>query len=128
MNLQSWAIDYHSLIEGAKTTQERRNLLGNGVSDQATDIYKKLVTRPTLVDEIQYRAFYCGFDTYSWLELKGEAPLDETIEDRVVFVVGSSAPEAAENRKKTSSWLKGLIGPTEKWFGPQFDKGHFMAR
>lgn len=69
-----------------------------------------------------------GFDNYSWLELKGKAPLNETIEDRVVFVVGSSAPQAAENAKKASSWLRGLIGATERRFGPQYDKGHFMAR
>ena len=124
----SWAIDYQALIKDAKTIQEKRNCLGNGVTELATDIYERLIQRPTLVDEIQYNSFWYGFDNYSWLELKGKAPLSEEIEDRVVFVVGSSAPQAAESKKKTSSWLRGLIGKTGLRFGPQYDKGHFMAR
>jgi hypothetical protein len=32
-----------------------------------------------------------------------------------------------KKRSKASSWLKGLIGNTELRWGPQFDKGHFIA-
>jgi hypothetical protein len=128
MDLLSWAIDHQALIKDAKTMQEKRNSLGNGITELATDIYKRLIHRPTLVDEIEYNSFLYRFDNYSWLEMKGEAPLSEEIEDRVVFVVGSSTPEDAESARKTSSWLKGLIGQTELRFGPQYDKGHFMAR
>jgi hypothetical protein len=128
MDLSDWQIDYAALIRDAETIQEKRNRLGNGITDLATDIYKALIRRPTLVDELEYNSFWYGFDNYSWLELKGKAPLSEEIQDRVVFVVGSSAPKAAENAKETSSWLKGLIGPTGRCFGPQYDKGHFIAR
>ncbi len=128
MDLREWHIDYAALIRDAKTIQEKRNRLGNGVFDLATRIYQRLIQRPTLVDEIEYCSFWYGFDNSSWLELKGKAPLNETIEDRVVFVVGSSAPLVAESAKKASSWLRGLIGPTERRFGPQYDKGHFIAR
>jgi hypothetical protein len=128
VDIYDWHIDYEALLRDAKTTQEKRNALGNGVTDLATEIYKKLIQRPTLVDELQYNSFWYGFDNYSWLELKERAPLSEEIEDRVVFVVGSSAPQAAENARQTSAWLRGLIGPTERRFGPQYDKGHFIAR
>jgi hypothetical protein len=60
--------------------------------------------------------------------MKGTVPLSETIDDRVVFVVGSSAPAVAESAQRSSSWLRGLIGPTEQRFGPQYDKGDFIAR
>ena len=128
MDLDSWAIDYRALLKDAKTMQEKRNCLGNGVTELATDIYKRLIKRPTLVDEIEYGSFWYGFDNYSWLELKGKVPLSDEIEDRVIYVVGSSTPQAAESARKASSWLKGLIGPTGQRFGPQYDKGHFMAR
>jgi hypothetical protein len=128
VDLLEWAIDYQALIKDAKTIQEKRNCLGNGVTDLATEIYKRLIQRPTLVDEIEYNSFIYGFDNYSWLEMKGKVLLSEEIQDRVVFVVGSSTPEGAEDKKKTSAWLGGLIGPTGQCFGPQYDKGHFMAR
>ena len=75
MDLSNWNIDYDALVKGAKTIQEKRNLLGNGVTDMATDIYQKLIQRPTLVDEIQDRSFWYGFDNYSWLELRDKPPL-----------------------------------------------------
>ncbi|MEO6970900.1 MAG: hypothetical protein ABI217_08395 [Chthoniobacterales bacterium] len=128
MNLGEWRIDYQALIHGAKTIQEKRNRLGNGITDLATAMYKTRIRCPTLIDEIKYGSFWYGFDNYSWLELKGKAPLSEAIDDRVVFVVGSSAPLQAESAKRASSWLRGLIGPTGRRFGPQYDKGHFMAR
>jgi hypothetical protein len=127
VDLLEWAIDYGGLIKDAKTIQEKRNSLGNGVTDLATMIYKRLIQRPTLVDEIRHGSFWYGFDNYSWLEMKGKAPLDDAIYDRVVFVVGSSA-EARESRRKANAWARGLVGPTRQRFGPQYDKGHFMAR
>src|SRR5688500_1121555 len=102
MTLSDWDIDYSGLMRSAATMQEKRNSLGNGISGQATTIYTKLIQRPTLVDEIQYNSFWYGFDNYSWLELKGKAPLSEEIEDRVVFVIGSSAPQAAEKKRSVS--------------------------
>ncbi len=90
--MRDWHIDYEALVRDAETIQEKRKCLGYGVTDLATDIYKKLIPRPTLVDEIQYNSFWYGFDNYSWLELKVMAPLSEEIDDRIVFVVGSSAP------------------------------------
>jgi hypothetical protein len=60
--------------------------------------------------------------------MKGEVPLGEEIEDQVDVCRGSSTPEDRGSAKKTSSWQKGLIGQMELRFGPQYDKGHFMAR
>jgi hypothetical protein len=82
VHLLSWAIDYQALVKDAKTIQEKRNCLGNGVTELASEIYKRLVRRPTLVDELEYNSFLYGFDNYSWLELKGKVPLSEEIEDR----------------------------------------------
>lgn len=73
MDLRDWTINYEALIRDARTIREKRTCLGNGVSELATDIYKRLIPRPTLVDEIEYNSFLYGFDNYSWLELKGKA-------------------------------------------------------
>ncbi len=126
MKLSDWAIDYQALVAGATTTQEKRDSLGNGVLEQSVRIYKMLVKRPVCLDEIPCGSFFYGLDYYSFLELKEAVPLNDTIDDRVLFAIGSSAP--AQDKKDARVRLRGLIGATEKRFGPQFDKGHFIAR
>ncbi len=126
MDISDWAIDYHKLLTGAEGMQERRDALGNGVLEMSVEVYKRQVTRPTCLEEIPFGTFFYGLDYYSFLELKSAVPLSDTIDDRVIVVLGSSA--LALGKEDTRIRLRGLIGATEKRFGPQFDKGHFIAR
>ena len=46
------------------------------------------------------------------------------VEDRLVGVLGLSAPQI---RVRDDYRLKGWVGPTEKMYGREYDKGHFIA-
>lgn len=124
--LDSWAIDYPGLLADAATTQEKRDALGNGLIQQAVRIYTSMLQRPVCLQEIPCGSFIYGLDYFTFLELKEAVPLNDDIYDRVLFAIGSSGPAYEEQDTKVR--LKGLIGGTEKRFGPQFDKGHFIAR
>lgn len=126
MTLAGWTIDYPSLVAGAANMQEKRNALGNGILEQSVLVYTRQVGRPVCLQEIPCGSFFYGLDYYSFLELKQQAPLSDTIDDRVFFVLGSAAP--ALDARHARVRLRGLIGNTEKRFGPQYDKGHFIAR
>ena len=87
--------------------------------------YKQMTNRPTLLLRIEYQGFLYYYDHFVHYEQKGAVPLSDEIEDRVIGVVGKSVP--APSNRKASSWRAGLIGGTEKRWGRQFDKGHFIA-
>jgi hypothetical protein len=40
VDLHDWDIDYEELIRGAQTLQDKRNCIGNGISDLATGLHK----------------------------------------------------------------------------------------
>jgi hypothetical protein len=72
----------------------------------------------------QFRTFAYICDIYSQLEVTGEVPYDQTIEDRVVAVLGTSA--RAEEKRDTSR-SRGWVGPTEELLGTERDRGHYIA-
>lgn len=69
-----------------------------------------------------FRSFEYICDIYSDLEALGEVPYDQTIEDRVVGVLGTSS-SALEKRGSSRGWGE----PPEEFVGTERDKGHFMA-
>lgn len=87
-------------------------------------VYAKTVKHETNLVRFRFRTFEYICDVYSELELKGAVPYNQTIEDRVVAVLGASA-RAEEGRD--ASRMRGWIGPTEEFVGSERDKGHFMA-
>ena len=126
MDVASWAVDYQTLLTGAATMQEKRDALGNGVIEQSVEIYTRLVARPVCLEEFRHGTFLYGFDYYSHLEQKEAVPLSDTIDDRVIIAIGSSAPP--QDKKETDKRRNAWIGLTGRRFGPQYDKGHFFAR
>jgi hypothetical protein len=82
------------------------------------------VARATNLVPFRYRTFEYICDIYSALEVTGEVPYDQTIEDRVAAVLGTST--RAEEKRDTSR-SRGCVGPTEELLGTERDKGHFMA-
>jgi hypothetical protein len=70
------------------------------------------------------RTFEYICDLYSELEATGEVPYDQTIEDRVMAVFGTSS-RAEEGRG--ANRIRGWVGPTEEFVVTARDQGHFMA-
>lgn len=89
------------------------------------DLYVAAVAHPTNIVRFQCRNFEYFCDLYSELEVTGEVPYDQTIEDRVVGVLGTSA---CANESRDASRMRGWVGATEELLGTNRDKGHFMAR
>jgi hypothetical protein len=88
------------------------------------DLYVSNVPHPTNLVRFPFRTFEYICDLHSDLEATGEVPYDQTIEDRVVAVIGTSA--RAEERRDASR-SRGWVGPTEECLTTERDKGHFMA-
>jgi len=63
------------------------------------------------------------FDHYSALEPSGEVAIDQSVQDRVIGVLGRSAPRRAPRRGRRRTWAP----PPEELAGAERDQGHFMA-
>jgi hypothetical protein len=70
----------------------------------------------TNIVRFQFRTFEYVFDHYSTLEATSEVPYDQTIQDRVVGVIGTST-QAEEKRYAGRLW--GWAAPTEEFFGTE---------
>jgi hypothetical protein len=119
-------IDYASLLSAARA-EGGTNLplyLREQLPFKWRDVYMATVEHQTNLVRFQFRTFEYICDLYSDLEATGEVPYDQTIEDRVVAVLGTSA--RAEERCDASR-SRGRVGPTEELLGTERDKGHFMA-
>lgn len=121
-----YAVDYEALLSAARAESEpnaaffrREQFLFKW-----SDLYGATVAHVTNIVRFRYRTFEYIFDLYSGLEATGEVPYDQTIQDRVVGVLGTSA-RAEEMRD--ASRIRGWVGPTEEFLGTERDKGHFMA-
>jgi len=88
------------------------------------DAYVSTIPRPTNIAHFRRRTFEYICDLYSEMENLGEVPFDQTIEDRVIAVVGTSA---REEEQRDSSRIRRWVGPTDELLGAYRDKGHFMA-
>jgi hypothetical protein len=54
----------------------------------------------------------------------GEVPYDQTVEDRVVAVLGTSA---LRDEPRDGTRMRGWLGDTRELVGATRDKGHFIA-
>ena len=121
-----YAVDYEALLSDARAEGETNAamILREQVLFKWRDLYAATVMHVTNIVRIQFRTFEYIFDHYSELEAKGEVPYDQTIQDRVVGVIGTSA-QAEEKRYAGRLW--GWAAPTEEFLGTERDRGHFMA-
>jgi hypothetical protein len=127
--MSSFAIKYDLLQQvldaEAPSLSEKHQLLLDELPYTWEVHYQRMTTRPTFIVSIEYNGFAYWYDHYIHHEMHGTTALSDTIEDRVIGVIGKSVRRS--RTKQTASWLRGLIGGTEKRWGPQFDKGHFIA-
>jgi len=85
--------------------------------------YEAMSKRQVSLVRIRQSSFEYIYDNYCYLEASGVIPYS-LVEDRLVGVLGLSAPQP---RLRDDYRLRGWVGPTEKVYGKQFDKGHFIA-
>jgi hypothetical protein len=121
-----YAVDYESLLAAARAecAVSLALFLQEHLPFQWRDVYVQTAGHQTNLVRFWFRTFEYICDVYSELEVTGEVPYDQTIEDRVVAVLGASA-RAEEERD--ASRMRGWVGPTEEFVGSERDKGHFMA-
>ena len=85
--------------------------------------YQEMSKREVRLVRIRHSSFEYIYDNYSYLEATGAIPYS-LVEDRLVGVLGLSAPQL---RVRDDYRLRGWVGPTEKIYGREYDKGHFIA-
>lgn len=88
------------------------------------DAYQTRMRRPAVFLRVQYSTFEYIFDHYTSLEATGVVPYSQSEEGRLVVACGRSAPS---DRVRDDYRLRGWVGPTERAFGRQWDKGHYIA-
>lgn len=88
------------------------------------DWYEQMTPRPTNILRWEYGSFQYIYDDYASLEATGAVPFHPTAEARLVAAWGFSQPRP---RARDDYRLKGWVGATEKRFGREWDKGHFIA-
>jgi hypothetical protein len=88
------------------------------------DVYRELTPHPINVLRVTDNGFLYIYDHYSQLEATGKIPFDKSIEDRLVGALGFSRKGTD---KRNIARQRGWVGPTEKHWGKENDKGHFIA-
>ena len=126
---ESYAMDYKALLSAARA-ESATNLalfLRTQLPFKWRDLYVAAVARPTNIVKFQSRSFESllrPLFRYSELEITGEVPYDQTIENRVVAVLGTSArADEPRDGRRMRDWIEA----TEEFMGSNRDKGHFIA-
>ena len=88
-----YAIDSEALLSSAPAGigANAAQFLREELPFKWRETYVGSVARATNLVRFQFRTFEYICDLYSELEVTGEVPYDQTIEDRVVAVLGTSA-------------------------------------
>ena len=88
------------------------------------DAYETRTRRPAVILRVRHATFEHVFDHYTSLEATGVVPYSQSEESRLVVALGRSAPKT---RSRDDDRLRGWVGPTERAFGREWDKGHYIA-
>jgi hypothetical protein len=123
----AFALDYEALLShsSVETVADRSLFLRKDLPSKWSELYTSAVARPTNIIRFQDRTFEYLYDLYSGIEAMGEVPYDQTVEDRIVAVFGTSAdPGESHTGRHSRSWL----GEQNQLPGANRDKGHFIAR
>jgi len=120
------ALDYKALLREARVECGTSVVayLRQHLPFKWRDLYVATLSRPTNIVRFQSRTFEYLFDIYSELEMIGEVPYDQTVEDRVVAVLGTST---SPDEPRDATRMRGWLGETGELVGATRDKGHFIA-
>lgn len=119
-------VDYSRLLAQATDLQVVKELLLEELPYLWRDAYLSMTPRLTRIDRIRLGTFEYFYDDLATLEALGEVPYSPTAEARLMGVMGFSSPDPRA-RGREDRRLRGFIGPTQKEFGDEWDKGHFIA-
>ncbi|MFA9388756.1 MAG: hypothetical protein ACERKD_03060 [Prolixibacteraceae bacterium] len=89
-----------------------------------TDFYESQSERLCNIFVIRRGGFEYLFDEIDSFIAQGILPDEANLSSRIVAAYGKSAPKIS---KRDDYRLRGWVGPTEKIFGKDWDKGHFIA-
>jgi len=119
-------LDYELILEEAGVCSSE-NLIGF-LSEELPyiwrDAYLLMTPRAIEIVRMQRGSFEYIYDDYATVEATGAVPYSPDAEARLVGVLSWSAPKV---EKRDDGRLRGWVGPTEKMFGREWDKGHFIA-
>lgn len=121
-----FVIDYE-LFCGVAATKGRDSLarfLTEELPYKWRELYVEQTPHVTNIVRFHYNTFEYFYDLHFELEPSGDVSHSQTVEDRLVGVIGVSAPTTGP---RNPSRLRGWVGTTEKYIGKDRDKGHFMA-
>jgi hypothetical protein len=118
-------IDYDVLLQAADAGCETNlaSFLQKNLPSVWSEIYLAVTARPTNLTSFRVGTFEYICDLYRELEAFGEIAFDQTIENRVIAVFGTSAfadAQRASGRADANSAVASML-TTER------DNGHFMA-
>jgi len=88
------------------------------------ELYVEQTPHATNIVRFDYNTFEYFFDLFSEVGESGDMSCSQTNEDRLVGVIGVSAPTAGP---RNPTRIRGWVGATEAYIGKDRDKGHFMA-
>jgi hypothetical protein len=123
----AYALDYEALLSAlrAESLVNLFLVLHEELPSKWRHLYESAVERPSNIVQLQHGTFEYLYDLYSGLEAIGEVPYDQTVEDRVVAVFGTSAdPREDREGHQARAWH----GEQNDLLGANRDKGHFIAR
>jgi len=124
--MKNSVVDYEALLSAALAEGETNwaSVLRERLLSQWCAVYVAAATHTTNIVTFQFRNFEYIFDHYSELEAKGEVPYDQTIQNRVVGVLGTST---RAEEKRHANRIRGWAAPPADFVTGERDKGHFMA-
>ena len=122
----SWEIDYAPIVARchAVSPVERVAFFNAELPPIWSQIYREMSCRPTDVCVFAFDSFNYVFDYYDSFDNSRHPNHEPKQESRLVTAFGQSAPKRTS---RDDGRLKGWLGPTEKYFGDKWDKGHFIA-
>lgn len=112
------AVDYESLLAAVRAEGETNILfvLREQLPVAWCNSYVATVRHPTNIVRLKFRTFEYICDLYSELEATGEVPYDQTIQNRVVAVLGTSArAEEGRDAGRIREWDR----PTDELLGTE---------
>jgi len=122
--LLAWNIDYEQILAESKPDRDSLvSFLMKELPGAWRDKYEALTPHEVNVLRVPEHGFTYIYDWYSQFEAEG-VQYDPKIEDRLVGALGISRLSATKRDvKRQRSW----VGPTQKRFGIDRNKGHFIA-
>jgi len=120
------SIDYQSLLRSADKLagEELISYLEKELYFEWCEAYESMTERSIEIIRIPCDTFNYLFDCQPLYGVDDSIPLGLQPKPRVVVAYGRSAPRP---KARDDYRLKGWLGATEKSFGADWDKGHFIA-